>query len=118
MAKTRGGDQVIRNLRNYDQRYKATVRLALARQAEIITARLKAEHPWQNQTGAAEQGLRCGVLEDDNTFRVRAAHGVPYGIFLETKHQGRYAVLQPVMRSQWPLALRAVAAEVKKVKAT
>ena len=118
MAKTRGADQVIRNLRTFDQRYRATVRTTLARQAEITEARLKAEHPWQNRTGAAEAGLRAGVLEEGQAFVLRAQHSVPYGVFLETKHQGRYAVLRPVLRTQWPRAVHAVARAVREVKAT
>ena len=118
MAQTRGKDEVIRRVRNYDVRYKAAVRHALAVQAQIIEQRMKTEHLWQNRTGAAERGLTCTLAEDGHVFRLRAAHGVPYGIYLEHSHMGRFAVLQRTLRSQWSTSLRAVAAAVKAVRAT
>lgn len=118
MSRVRGADVVLRNLRTFDQRYRATVRTVLARQAEITEGRLKSEHPWQNRTGAAEAGLKADVLENGQAFILRAAHSVPYGRYLESRFQGRYAVLRPVLRTQWPRAVHAVARAVREVRLT
>ena len=113
MAKVRGRDVVVRNVTEYGRRYHAVARNVLEEQAQIIEQRMKSEHRWQNQTGEAERNLRCRVYDNGTTLRVQAAHGVPYGIYLEHAHQGAYAVLQPTVRSQWPTALKAVANAVK-----
>lgn len=118
MAKVRGGDVVRRNLSAYDVRFKATVATVLMQEAAVVEQRMKAEAPWQDRTGNARRELHAGVLEDGQRFTLRARHGVPYGIHLETAHQGRYQILQPVLRSQWPTTLKRVAAAVKEVKAT
>jgi hypothetical protein len=118
-VKVTGAEAVARNYRKYWQQYASTTRTVLSREAETVEARLKHEAPWQDRTGNARRGLHAGVLEPAHgQFTLRAAHGdqVPYGIYLETAHQGRYAVLWPVLRTQWPRTLRRVAAEIKRIK--
>lgn len=113
MAKVRGADRVLRTVQQYPHRWRAVARGVLEDQAAVIEQRMKDEAPWQDQTGNARSNLRARLFDDGKALRLRASHGVPYGIHLETAHQGRYAVLQPTVRSQWPVALRAVAAAVK-----
>lgn len=117
MAKVTGADTVIRNLQTYDERYKATVRHALAVGGEQVTARMRADAPWQDRTGAARRGLHTDLLEQGSVFTLRAAHGVPYGIFLETAHQGRFRILY-TLRVLFPRIMANAAREVKAVRAT
>lgn len=112
----RGRDRVVRNFQLYAHRYHAVARTTLEAQAEITEQRMKDEHRWQNRTGEAERNLRCRVYDDGKGLRFVASQGVPYGFYLETAHQGQYAVLQPTVRSQWPLALHAVADAVKAIQ--
>lgn len=58
----------------------------------------KARAPWQNRTGKARGGL-YGYADkiDDGTFIAGVAHGpdVDYGIWLEMRWNGRYAIIGP-----------------------
>ena len=63
---------------------------------------MKNERRWQDRTGAARDNLRCRVYDSGKALRLAASHGVPYGVYLEHGHQGRYAILQPTVSSQWP----------------
>jgi hypothetical protein len=54
---------------------------------------MKANHAWQNRTGAAEARL----IVEDIPKGFRLAHGVPYGVYLEFKHGGRWGVMRPAM---------------------
>jgi hypothetical protein len=117
MAKVRGRDFVVRNLREYPTRWRAVARRVMEDEAAIVEERMKAEHRWQNVSGDAERALRCRVFDNGQVLRLQATHGVPYGVFLEHAHQGRFAVLQPTVRTQWPKTLKRVAAEVKRSKA-
>ena len=58
----------------------------------------RARAPWQNRTGAARAGLYgyADQVEDD-TFIAGVAHSptVDYGIWLETRWNGRYAIIGP-----------------------
>jgi murein DD-endopeptidase MepM/ murein hydrolase activator NlpD len=72
----------------------------------------KARHPWTNRTGAAERGLTTFVEPTGTGYALVNAHGVPYGRYLELKHDGRYAVLSPALRATWGLVLQDVAAAI------
>lgn len=116
MAKVTGGDRVLRFVNQYPTRFRAVARRVLEDQAAIIEQRMRDEHTWVNRSGAAEANLRCRLFDDGKAFKLRASHGVHYGIWLEVAHQGRYAILQPTVRSQWPVALKATAAAVKEMR--
>lgn len=115
MAKTT--NTAARAMQTYVVRYGHEVHSVLEEDAQIVEARMKAEHRWQNQTGAAEQNLRCEVFDGPGPkTRLVAFHGVPYGKYLETMQQGRFAVLQPTMRSQWPRTLAKLRARLGRLR--
>jgi hypothetical protein len=117
-VKVTGADVVQGNFKQYAVQYRAQIRFTLSRESEIVEQRLKQEHPWQNRTGRAERGLHAGVIEETSgLFSLRASHGpdVYYGVYLETMQQGRFAVLWPVIRTQWPKTRARCAAAVRKI---
>jgi hypothetical protein len=96
--------------------FRETTYRVLVAQAARIEDRLRAEHKWRNRTGTAERALHAGVVDlGPDAFRVVAGydHTAPYSVYLELAMQQRWAVLEPVMRSQWPATARAVAAAVR-----
>jgi len=120
VAKVAGAVDVKRALVNYERRCVTAFRRALEAEATVVTQRGKAEHPFQNRTGRAEAGLQCLALQSNNgrTFTLQFSYGphVPYDVFLETAHQGRFQTLWPVLRSQWPRTIQRAAAAIREVK--
>jgi len=112
----KGAARVLRTVNAYPGRWRAVARRVLEAQAALIEARMKDERQWTDRTGNARANLRCRLFDDGRALKLRASHGVPYGKPLEFGHQGRFAILGPTVRSQWPVALKAVAAEVKAMK--
>jgi hypothetical protein len=99
MARTTGYAETSRALARYQALWADVTRQVLTAQAAHIEGRLKAEHRWQNRTGAAERALHADVDEFDEGIRVVAGYD---------------ASVEPVMRSQWPAAARAVAAAIRR----
>ncbi len=68
------------------------------RAAAEMEAYARARAPWQNRTGKARAGL-YGYADkvDDGTFIAGIAHGpdVDYGLWLEYRWNGRYAIIGP-----------------------
>jgi hypothetical protein len=66
--------------------------------AAVFEEYSKTQAPWQDQTSNARQSLHAFVEELSNdTVRLYLSHGMPYGIYLETKWQGRYAIIWPTI---------------------
>src|SRR6478609_1549167 len=49
---------------------------------------MKSEAPWEDQTGAARDGLRAEAFKDGSTHVITLYHTVDYGIWLEVRYNG------------------------------
>lgn len=56
----------------------------------------KANRPWTDRTGNARKELQAYVVTPDDIV-IRLIHGVYYGIFLEFRGAGRYAIIRPTI---------------------
>jgi hypothetical protein len=85
--------------------------------APEVEAWMKANHPWQNQTGAAEAGLHAERVYTPEQFAgVMFSHGedVPPAIWLEVAHRGQYSILMPALDYFAPRLLQEVRAIVRR----
>lgn len=70
--------------------------------AALVEAEAKNNAPWTDRTGNARQGLRGWVQENPNAVRLILQHSiVTYGIFLELKNGGRYAIILPTLENHY-----------------
>lgn len=73
--------------------------LAMDRIAEDMEEWARANAPWEDQSGDARSTLQ-GSAEHDEDRHVSTAtisHGVDYGVWLETRFGGRFAVILPTI---------------------
>lgn len=54
---------------------------------------------WNDQTGNARQGLFARAGQHDKEHFIVLYHTMPYGIWLEVRWNGRYAIIEPTMVS-------------------
>ena len=82
--------------------------------AQTWESRAQSGHPWQNRTGAAEEGLNADVVRDAAEHVVTAylQHGddVPHGWYLEAAPGARgrdnpptweYSVIMPILETSY-----------------
>jgi hypothetical protein len=86
------------------------VEAAVEAVARLLASEMEAEAqsgaPWQDRTGNARKGLR-GSVERDAAGRIVRAYlthgpGIDYGVYLELKHGGRFAVIWPTIQRKIP----------------
>lgn len=66
----------------------------------------KDNKPWKNRTGHAQQGLFGEAKAVNALLKVRLAHSVDYGVYLELANSGKYAILQPTVQKNAPQFFR------------
>ena len=68
-------------------------------EAPKVESYMKRNAPWNDVTGAARAGLAAEFIGDRFVERsaIRLSHGVPYGIWLEIKNAGKYAIIVPTL---------------------
>lgn len=97
----------------YANRIRAGVRRIAHRRAIDIEQWMKDNHPWQNRTGAAEQGLEAYVEDVAlDMVQIILTHGedIEYSIYLELSHGGVWGVISPTLDTWGPIIWRDVQA--------
>ena len=70
--------------------------------APKIQADMRESARWTDQTGNARNGLFAAVKTSTNQVAIVLYHSVPYGIWLELRWSGRYAIITPSLAKWGP----------------
>lgn len=70
--------------------------------APQIQSDMRENAPWQDQTGNARNGLFATVQTSKNEVAIVLYHSVPYGIWLELRWSGKYAIITPSLAKWGP----------------
>jgi hypothetical protein len=68
--------------------------------ADRAEAYAKQNAPWQDRTTAARLGLQAQAFHDPSRHVIVLYHQVPYGIWLEVRWAGRYAIILPTIEHE------------------
>lgn len=99
----RGDRDMIRNLDIYGNKSREAV-IAVAKYFErVMETAAKNNAPWTDRTGNARQTLNAFVDETSKDFvELFLAHGMEYGVYLEVRWSGKYAVIWPTIEEHLP----------------
>lgn len=61
--------------------------------------------PWEDRTGAARDGLTAEARHDGMHYYIDLYHTVDYGIWLEIRWEGRFAIIQPTLEHFGPVVM-------------
>lgn len=101
MGRTRweGLDNMANRINVYERRIMQIIKQVAQEWQGILEPYMKENAPWDDQSGNARQTLHAFVEELSNdTVRLYLAHGVEYGLHLETRFAGRYAIIWPTIQ--------------------
>lgn len=66
----------------------------------------KLNAPWTDQTTNARNGLIARSGKDSKEYWLVLAHSVPYGIWLEVRWSGKYAIIMPTLDEYGPKVIQ------------
>ena len=73
--------------------------------APRIEADARRSAPWTDRTGNARQTLYTKVIPALGEIVILLSHGMDYGIYLELKNAGRYAIISPAIDHFLPIIM-------------
>lgn len=82
-------------LDTFNPRVNSAITAAFEYQAPKSEARMKMTAPWTDRTTNARSGLFTVPTHTGNHHELLLSHLVAYGIYLETRFSGKYAVVGP-----------------------
>lgn len=86
-----------------NEKVEQAVMAVLEREAPKVEGHAKVNAPWTDQTGNARQGLRAQAFDEGGGMKgIVLYHQVPYGIWLEVKNSGEYAIILPTIEVMGP----------------
>jgi hypothetical protein len=94
------------NLRKGHQQVMHAANVTAQRSAPDVENYMKLNAPWTDQTTNARNGLIARAFQEGDTVGIDLAHSVAYGIFLEVKWSGRYAIIEPTIQAMGPVVMR------------
>lgn len=96
-----------RNLARFPDQVDGYIHGVMEYQATKGEGLMKTLAPWTDRTGNARSGLGAVTEWVPRTFHaIRLFHRVPYGIFLEVRWAGKYAIILPTLQRLGPDTMR------------
>jgi hypothetical protein len=92
-------ESLFRNVKTLPVKLQRGITAAVEYQASKSESVMRANAPWHDQTGAARSGLHTETKHTAKSHTIIFAHSVPYGIWLEVRFSGRYAIIMPSVES-------------------
>lgn len=75
-------------------------------QATKFESDAKSQARWTDRTGHARQRLKGTVEKVPEGYKIKLAHGVDYGLWLELANEKKYAIVEPIIRTKSPYVIR------------
>lgn len=95
-----GLGEVLANLNKWAMDKRIACEAVSAVTAANMTNYAKLNKRWKDRTGNARARLHGGFYwEDTNILKTYIAHGMEYGIYLELKYDGKYAILEETINA-------------------
>lgn len=87
-------DKLLGGLTAFENKAQAALRMYADTSALKLQNYARQNARWTDRTGHARQRLTGDVLIASNGYKLRLAHGVEYGKWLELAHERRFAIIQ------------------------
>ena len=81
----------------YAKKLVGRVRSIARDAAPEAEAHMRRNAPWQDRTGQARKLLMAEWKDDGSAVTLYLIHGAAYGIWLELRHAGHYAIIAPTV---------------------
>jgi hypothetical protein len=89
-------------LRTLPARLNSWVGRSFQASAVRLEQYMKDNAPWTDRTGDARRGLAAQRVSQGLSNTIVLYHQVSYGIYLETRWDGKYAIIQPTIEAMGP----------------
>ena len=99
-------EQYERNIAAAERRLERASIIATQSMAPDVESYMKLNAPWTDQTSNARNGLTAQAYSQGKEHGIVLYHQVDYGIWLETRFNGRYAIINPTIEVMGPRLMR------------
>lgn len=96
-----------RNIEHLPDKIDGYIHAVMVYQSAKAKTYMQTEASWIDRTGNARNGLSANTgWKPKKSHTITLFHRMPYGIFLETRWAGRYAIILPTIQKFGPDTMR------------
>lgn len=88
------------------ERVKRAAWVTAQSMAPEVENHMKINAPWVDRTGNARNGLAAVAYREGNDIGITLYGQVDYQVWLETRFEGRYAIIQPTIDEMSPVVMK------------
>lgn len=96
---------MMHNLRTGPEKVHRAAEATAFSAAPLVENHMKTSAPWNDVTGNARNGLFARPYSEGDEVGIILGHSVDYGIWLEVRWNGKYAVIQPTIDEMGPVVM-------------
>lgn len=94
-----GADTIQQRMKLYERRVLQAIKQVAQYWQGVFEEYAKRRAPWTDRTANARQSLYAWIDElSGDIVRLYLSHGVDYGVYLEIRWAGRYAIIWPTIK--------------------
>ncbi len=93
---------MLKNIINYGTKVDSALKMYCDTSCRRLEGYAREHAPWKDRSGAARLRLNSSYQTTSTGYRLKLAHGVEYGIYLELSHEKRFAVIYPTIQYVGP----------------
>lgn len=97
-----GDDEMLKRIQQYGDAVEGVAMEVAQYFAPQIEAAAKQDAAWTDRTGNARQGLFTTIRKNGKSVSLYLSHAMDYGMWLELRHHGRYAIIMRTLSSFYP----------------
>jgi hypothetical protein len=114
-----GIDKLASAIDQHDLKVKRAIAGVFLRSQDDAINFAKPNAPWTDRTGNARSGLftKVNVIDKGASFEMIVAHSVSYGIWLEVRFSGKYAIIKPTIDYIGPILMDRIASAISRIEA-
>lgn len=110
-------NEIVPRLNTFPEKLDAAIGALMTHESADVQDYMRSNAPWTDRTSNARNGLFAVYRKaDDGKHTIIAYHTVPYGIWLEIAHSGRYAIIVPTLETKAPDVFRGVIKLMRKMR--
>jgi hypothetical protein len=107
---------LVANVRGLEPKLSKVIAGIMLASAPKVANYARTNAPWRDRTGNARQGLAAKYSASGGVHRIDLAHGMPYGIYLEVKNAGQYAIIVPTIIVQGQAIMASIKGAMGKIQ--
>lgn len=85
--------KLMSSIKQMEQRALAAIEMKVDTGSQEMQSYAQVNAKWTNRTGEARRRLKCTYSKEKTTYKLKLAHGVKYGIWLELANEKRFAII-------------------------